>query len=80
MFDDLDKLTLFVYHEGLDVPLSTLLDRKLYPSYRTMIQRLNASGGDALDATNSHAADDHLFARQAAHLVRLISTHTATPE
>ena len=71
---------LFVYHEGLDVPLSDLLDRSHYHDYRTVIQRLQASGGDALDATNSHDGNDYLLSRQAAHLVRLITQHTATPE
>ena len=80
MLDEIDVLTLFVYHEGLDVPLATLLDLRLYPGYRSMIQRLKASGGDVLDATNSHDQTDHLLSTQAAHCVRLIAQHTATPE
>ncbi len=80
MLDEIDILTVYVYHEGLDVPLWRLFDGKLYPGYRSMIQRLKASGGDVLDATNSHDDTDHLLSRQAAHFVRLITQHTATPE
>ena len=80
MLDETDVLTVFVYHEGLDVPLHELLDLTRYPAYRAMIQRLRASGGDVLDATNSHDQNDHLLSRQAAHCVRLITQHTTTPE
>lgn len=81
MLDHIDALMLFVYHEGLDVPLATLLDPKLYPRYRVAIERLAASGGDALDCVGADDSASHrLIVNRAARMVRVIMQHTSTPE